>query len=47
MACHHPDKSCDNNHCYSGNIMFLICLVTFREYMFKVLCEFMGGNYSC
>lgn len=26
-------------------MMFLICHVTFREHMFKRLCEFMGGEF--
>ena len=41
-VCHHTDKSCDHNHCNSGDIMFLICHVTSREHMFKGLYEFMG-----
>ena len=39
-------KSCDYNHCDSGDIMFLIGHVTSGEHMFNRLYEFMGGNTS-
>ena len=37
MVCQHPDKCCDNKHCDSGKIMFLICHVTSSEHIFKGL----------
>ena len=39
--CHQPDKSCDQKYCDSGDIIFSICHVAFREHMFKGLLEFM------
>ena len=44
--CYHPDESCEHKHCDSGDIMFSICHVTSREYMFKGLYEFIGGSTS-
>ena len=44
MVCHHPDKSCDRQHCDNGD-MFSICHVTFRKHLFKLLCEFRGGSF--
>ena len=46
MVCYHPDKSCDHKHYDSGDIRFLICQVTSRECMFKLLCEFVDGSSS-
>ena len=40
-VCHDPDKSCNHEHCDSGD-MFSIQHVTSREYMFKDLSEFPG-----
>ena len=45
MLRHYAYKSCDQNQCEGGHII-LIFHVTFREYMFKGLCEFMGGSPS-
>ena len=45
-GCHHPGKSWNQKHCDSGKIMLLICNVTSLEYVFKVLCELLGGNPS-
>ena len=42
---HYADKSCDHKHRDGGDV-FLICHVTSRDYMFKGLCEFMGGSSS-
>ena len=43
-VCNH--NSCDHKHYNSGDIMFLISCVSSCEYMFKKLCEFMGGSLS-
>ena len=45
MLFHYADKSCDHKHRDGGDV-FLICHVTSRDYMFKGLCEFMGGSSS-
>ena len=39
LVCHHPDQSCDHNHCNRGGI-FLICHVTSHEHMLKELRKF-------
>ena len=31
MLCHYAAKSCDHKHCDGGDIMFLICHVTYRK----------------
>ena len=36
-ACHPRDRSCDHKHCDSGDIMFLICLMTSRQHVFNGL----------
>ena len=41
MAFHPCDRSCDHKHCDSGDIMFLICLMTSSQHVFKGLCGFM------
>ena len=46
MMNHHPDRSCDQKHCDSGDAMFLIRHVTSREHMLKGLCEFVCGSLS-
>ena len=46
LVCHHPDQSCDRNHCNRGGI-FLICHVTSHEHMLKELRKFMCGSLSC
>ena len=43
--CHQPDETCDHKHCYSADIMFLICHVTSREHMLQGLCEFIGWKH--
>ena len=43
-VCHHPEKSCENEHCDSEDKIFLIFHVTSREHMFKWLCEVIGGS---
>ena len=42
---HYSDKFNDHNHCDSGDITFLICDLTSRDYMFKGLREFMTGSF--
>ena len=44
VLCHYTDKSCNHKHCNGGDIMCLICHVTFRGHKFKGLCEFMGRS---
>ena len=43
-VCHQLNKSCENRHYDSGDIVFLICQMTsLEEHMFKGLCVFTGG----
>lgn len=44
-VCHHNDKLGNHRHCENG-YMFLICHLTSHGHMFKVLCFFVGGNFS-
>ena len=46
MVCHYADKCCDHKFCDGGDIMFLICHVSFRELILKGLCQFLGGILS-
>ena len=45
MGCYHPDKLGDHRYCDNGDT-FLICCVTSRDHMAKMLCNFMGGCSS-
>ena len=42
-VCQHPDKSSEHKNGDSGYIIFLICHATYRDYIFKGMCEFMSG----
>ena len=42
MVYHHPDKFTDHRDCDRGDLI----IVTSRDYVFKRLCDFMGGNSS-
>ena len=46
MLCHYAAKSCDHKHYDGGDIMFLVCHVTYRKQIFEGSFEFMRGSPS-
>ena len=44
-VCHHPEKFGDHGHFHRGDLMFLICNVMSRAYMFKVFIWLYGWKH--
>ena len=40
VVCHHREKCYDRKYCDSGHIMFSICYVTSRKYIFNKLWSY-------
>ena len=45
-VCQHPGKFCEHKNGDSGYIIFIICHATYRDHIFKGMCEFMSGSPS-